>query len=107
MAAKRKILIIVENETVPFDSRVWKEARSLHDDGYEVTVLSPKRRGYTAAHEILNGIHIYRHPLPLEAKGAIGYLREYCAALFWEFVLAWKIFFKKRFQCQMSRSDTI
>ncbi|HET6994666.1 MAG TPA: glycosyltransferase family 4 protein, partial [Chitinophagaceae bacterium] len=47
--------------------------------------------------ECINGIHIYRHPLPLEAKGAVGYLREYCAALFWEFVLAWKIFFQKRF----------
>ncbi len=29
--------------------------------------------------------------LPLEAEGAIGYLLEYSVALFWEFVLAWKV----------------
>ena len=27
----RKVLIIVENLPVPFDSRVWKEACSLHE----------------------------------------------------------------------------
>jgi len=53
--------------------------------------------GYTASYEYINGIEIYRHPLPLEARGAIGYLIEYSVALFWEFFLSWKIYFKKRF----------
>ncbi|MGH8229930.1 MAG: glycosyltransferase family 4 protein, partial [Steroidobacteraceae bacterium] len=39
----------------------------------------------------LDGIHIYRHPLPLEAKGARGYLVEYATSLFWEFVLALRV----------------
>ena len=43
---KRKVLIIVENLPVPFDSRVWKEATSLYKDGYEVTVLCPRGKGY-------------------------------------------------------------
>ena len=30
---KRKILIIVENLPVPFDTRVWKEATSLRENG--------------------------------------------------------------------------
>jgi glycosyltransferase involved in cell wall biosynthesis len=47
---------------------------------------------------LLNGIHIYRHPLPLEAKGALGYLVEYSTAIFWHVVLSFRIFFKKRFQ---------
>jgi glycosyltransferase involved in cell wall biosynthesis len=55
-------------------------------------------KGYTKKYECLNGIHIYRHPLPPEANGAWGYFREYTVALFWEFVLSWKIFVKKRFQ---------
>ncbi|MCW3110918.1 MAG: glycosyl transferase, partial [Segetibacter sp.] len=42
------------------------------------------------------GIEIYRHKLT-EGQGAIGYLVEYSTALFWEFVLSWKIYFKKRF----------
>jgi len=33
----RKVLIIVENLPVPFDSRVWKEATALYKSGYEVT----------------------------------------------------------------------
>jgi glycosyltransferase involved in cell wall biosynthesis len=54
-------------------------------------------KGYTRSFETINGIDVYRHPLHVEGKGAWGYLLEYSMALFWEFVLAWKIFFKKRF----------
>ncbi|MBG6212022.1 glycosyltransferase involved in cell wall biosynthesis [Labrenzia sp. EL_126] len=42
-------------------------------------------------------MHIYRHPLPLEARGALGYLLEYSTAIFWETILAWRIFFKRGF----------
>jgi glycosyltransferase involved in cell wall biosynthesis len=48
-------------------------------------------RGYEAPYEELEGVHIYRHPMPLEARGAAGYLLEYAAALFWEFRLAWRV----------------
>ena len=34
---------------------------------------------------------IYRHPLPVEARGAAAYFVEYPIALFWEFVLALKV----------------
>ena len=93
----KHILIIVENLPLPFDRRVWQEANTLKESGAEVSIICPKMKGYTKSYECLNGIHIYRHPLPLEANGAWGYIREYTAALFWEFVLSWKIFFKKRF----------
>jgi glycosyltransferase involved in cell wall biosynthesis len=95
---KKHILIIVENLAVPFDRRVWQEANTLHDNGAEISIICPKMKGYTASFEIINGIEIYRHPLPLEARGAIGYLFEYSTALFWEFVLGWKIYFRKKFQ---------
>jgi glycosyltransferase involved in cell wall biosynthesis len=94
----KHVLIIVENLPLPFDRRVWQEANTLKENGAEVSIICPKMKGYTKSYECLNGIHIYRHPLPLEASGALGYFREYSAALFWEFVLSWKIFFKKRFQ---------
>jgi len=93
----KHILIVVENLPVPFDRRVWQEANSLKNQGAEVSVICPKMKGYTAGYEKINGIDIYRHPLPLEARGGFGYLLEYGAALFWEFFLSWKIFFKKRF----------
>lgn len=93
----KHILIVVENLPLPFDRRVWQEANTLKENGAEVSVICPKMKGYTKSYECLNGIHIYRHSLPLEANGALGYMREYIAALFWEFTLSWKIYFKKRF----------
>ncbi|MFV0297889.1 MAG: glycosyltransferase family 4 protein [Hyphomicrobiaceae bacterium] len=91
------VLIIVENLTVPLDRRVWQEATTLKEAGYTVSVVCPRGGRYTASHEILDGIHIFRHPLPLEADGALGYAVEYASALFWEFVLAWRVYFKVGF----------
>lgn len=82
---KNRILIIVENHTVPFDRRVWREACSLWDNGYDVTVLCPKRKGTPKGYEVLNGIRVYRHPSPAEGSTPLGYLWEYAWALFWEF----------------------
>jgi glycosyltransferase involved in cell wall biosynthesis len=93
----KHILIIVENLPLPFDRRVWQEATTLKENGAEISIICPQMKGYTKKYECLNGIHIYRHSLPLEAKGASGYLLEYIVALFWEFILSWKIFFKKKF----------
>ena len=74
---KKRVLIIVENIPVPFDTRVWKEAASLKADGYEVTVLSPRGKGCSQGHEVIDGVHIFRHPLPKEGNSLIGYLYEY------------------------------
>lgn len=93
----KHILIIVENLPVPFDRRVWQEASTLTEQGARVSVICPKMKGYTRSFECIDGIDIYRHPLPWEASGALGYLLEYSTALFWEFLLCWKIYFKKRF----------
>jgi len=94
---KQKILIIVENLPVPFDTRVWKEAASLHANGYEVSVLCPRGKGYERNHEVIDGVHIYRHPLPEEGNSPLGYLWEYGWALFWEFVYAFWIFLRRGF----------
>jgi glycosyltransferase involved in cell wall biosynthesis len=93
----KHILFIVENLPVPFDRRVWQEATTLSDYGAKVSIICPKMKGYTNSFEIIDGIEIYRHPLPVEARGATGYLIEYSVALFWEFFLSWRIYFKKRF----------
>ena len=92
-----KVLIIVENMPVPFDSRVWKEACTLRDNGYSVTVLCPRGKGYRRVHEVLEGVHIYRHPMPKEAHGAPGYVWEYMSALFWQFLYTWWIFLRRGF----------
>ena len=95
---KKKVLIIVENLPVPFDTRVWKEARALQKVGYEVTVLCPKGKGYERGYELLNGVHIYRHPMPKEGNSALGYLWEYGCAFLWEVLYSWWIWLRRGFQ---------
>jgi glycosyltransferase involved in cell wall biosynthesis len=94
---KRKVLIIVENLPVPFDTRVWKEAIALHKAEHEVTILCPKGKGYTRGYELLEGIRIYRHPMPKEGNTPLGYIWEYGCALFWEFLYSWWIYFRRGF----------
>lgn len=90
-SVRRRVLIIVENLPVPFDRRVWAEASTLSRHGYEVTVICPKGPQATASFEIIDGINVYRHWLPVEGRGLLGYLAEYSAALSWEFVLSLKV----------------
>ena len=94
---QKKVLIIVENLPVPFDRRVWQEATTLCNSGYTVSIICPKTEAYSKNFEILENIHIYRHPLPFEADGAVGYALEYSIALFWQFCLAIKVLFTRGF----------
>ena len=94
---KKKVLIIVENIPVPFDTRVWKEAASLQANGYEVTVLCPRGKGYLQRHVVIDGVHIFRHPMPKEGNGPLGYLYEYGSALLWESLYAWWIYLRRGF----------
>ena len=91
MGRKLRVLIIVENLPVPFDRRVWSEATTLRDAGHFVSVICPKSPNYPQAHEVIDGIAIYRHPMPVEARGAAAYFIEYPIALFWELLLALRI----------------
>lgn len=89
--AGKRILIVVENLPVPFDRRVWMEARTLKAAGAAVSVICPTGKGHEARFETLEGIDVYRHPLPLDASGALGYLLEYGAALWWEMIYTIKV----------------
>ncbi len=93
----KHILIIVENLPLPFDRRVWQQANTLKNNGADVTIICPKMKGFKKSFENINGIDIYRHPIYIEGEGLIGYIREYTAAIFWEILLSFRIYVKKRF----------
>jgi glycosyltransferase involved in cell wall biosynthesis len=93
----RRVLMIVENLPVPFDRRVWSQARTLQRAGYDVSVICPKGKGAERAYEVLEGIHVFRHPLPIEAKGVLAYPLEYLSALVFELWLAFRVFFTRGF----------
>ena len=87
----RSCVIVVENLPVPFDRRVWQEAQALARAGWLVSVICPANAAYPKRFEVIDDIAIYRHPLPLEGRGALAYFREYSAALLHEFRLLIKV----------------
>jgi glycosyltransferase involved in cell wall biosynthesis len=80
-AGSGRILILVENESVPFDRRVWNESRTLTEAGHQVVVVCPMETDRDREPYVeLEGVRIYRFPLPF-AQSAAGYAREYALAL--------------------------
>ena len=77
----RRALILVEDLPVPFDRRVWSEARALRAAGWRVTVVCPRGEGARRWHEVLEGIEIFRYPLPTTAAGLLNHLAEYAVAI--------------------------
>ncbi|HEX4207422.1 MAG TPA: glycosyltransferase family 4 protein [Ktedonobacteraceae bacterium] len=93
-----KILMIVENMSVPADPRVWREAQTLHQFGFQVCIICPRgEQCDQALYECLSGIHIYRYP-PCTATGkASDYIKEFAIAVFQTFILSLKIWQKHGF----------
>src|SRR5258706_3486367 len=89
----KRVLFLVENLPSPFDRRVWQEATTLRDAGYGVSIICPTGKGCEKKFEAIDGVDIWRYDLPTEAKGALGYLIEYSAALAFTFALSLKIRF--------------
>lgn len=75
-AARRRVLVIVQNLPVPLDRRVWLECQALAAQGYHVSVICPKGPGDPAFHEI-DGIAIYKYRPAPEAKGLAGFALEF------------------------------
>ena len=94
---KKHILFIVENNSVPHDRRVWAEAQAAKEFGYDVSVICPIDERLQKKYLNIEGIDIYCHSRTEERPDKIGMILEYMNALFWEFILSFKLFFKKRF----------
>jgi glycosyltransferase involved in cell wall biosynthesis len=87
-APKGKVLIIVENLPVPNDRRVWLEATTLRDAGYQVSVISITGKNARKYHEVLSGISIYRYPAPPLTKGTISFIFEFSYCWISTFILS-------------------
>ncbi len=90
--AGSRVLVLVENLSVPFDRRVWQESRALAAAGYDVSVVCPRgERHDTEAYAELEGVRIHRFPLRPATGGPLGYGREYGAALLRMMVLGLRL----------------
>ena len=80
-AAGAHVLILVQNLSVPFDRRVWQEAKALAGAGYQVHVACPASSENPRRREFLDGIRVYRYRSGPEARRSVAYLAEYLVAL--------------------------
>lgn len=85
-----RVLMLVENLSVPFDRRVWMESLALTEAGYKVAVICPTAPG-DSIYEVLEGVSIFRYPAPREARGLWGYLWEFGYSMLWAFRLSRRV----------------
>jgi glycosyltransferase involved in cell wall biosynthesis len=79
--APPRVLMLVENLSVPADRRVWQECLALRRAGYDVTVVCPRGdERDREPFELLEGVGIHRYDLRPAQGGALEYLREYVSA---------------------------
>jgi len=80
-SCRGRALLISENAPFPGDRRVWNEARTLVDAGWEVVAACAAAADRAQpASETIDGVEVHRYPLR-PAGGALGYAREYAQAL--------------------------
>ncbi len=106
MSKKPSVLIIEENSFVPIDVRVWYEASTLRNAGWEVTVICPLKKE-TRSDESgsktvpivnnLEGVTVYRFPLIFAEHGIFNYLREYITAFLSITRFSWRVFRQAQF----------
>lgn len=92
MSRNNRVLLIVENLSVPADPRVWREAQTLYQHGYQVSIICPRGENRdTESYVCINGIHIYRYTLSTNIEKATDYIKEYAQAMLKTFGLSLKI----------------
>lgn len=92
------VLHLVENCSVPHDRRVWNEARTLREAGYQVSVICPVGETLdTESFEHRDGVDIYRFKVPFSGKRKTDFLLEYGVAMSASMALAVKVWRTARF----------
>lgn len=86
--------MLLENNPYPGDLRVRREANSLVQAGFEVSVIAPGKRA-VPRYENVNGVHVYRFLAPPPGNSLGGYVLEYGWSLLCSFFLTLWIFSRR------------
>jgi glycosyltransferase involved in cell wall biosynthesis len=73
---QRRVLYVLQGLPVPFDRRAWLHATTLVRNGYVVSFICPKGRGFDRSREELEGVDIYRYWRPIEGEGKLAFIAE-------------------------------
>lgn len=94
----RRVLILVENCSVPLDRRVWKISKALTERGYKIIVICPRGdRIDSLPREKIEGISIYRYRAFEAKEGLLSYIFEYTQAIVKMFLLSILVFIREGF----------
>ncbi len=98
MAKTQKILMLIENESGIEDDRVWPEATTLRDHGYQVSIICPKGTSDSQERNLyVEGIHVYHYRVPMGANTFTSYLVEYIVSVMKMFLLSFKVWYRHGF----------
>ena len=71
-----RILILVQNLSVPFDRRVWLECLSLIDAGFKVAVVCPKAPG-DPSYALIDGVEVFKYRPYASGGSSVSFIIEY------------------------------
>jgi glycosyltransferase involved in cell wall biosynthesis len=94
--SRGRILMLLGNNPYPQDPRVLREATSLVESGYAVTVICP-RWPSQPRREVMNGVAVRRFAPPPAVRGFVGYVLEYVYATVAALVLSAALLLRRGF----------
>ena len=93
---KKNILFIVQNNSFPFDKRVYREATSLKENGYNVFVICPQSNHDKEKELVHEDITVKRYKDYLAKGGIVSYFLEYASSVSKIFFLTLQSIFKDK-----------
>jgi glycosyltransferase involved in cell wall biosynthesis len=101
-AQKRgRVLILVQNLSVPFDRRVWLECQSLVAAGFRVAVVCPKAPGDPTYYR-LRGVDLFKYRPYAPGTSSISFVLEYAYSFIMTLVLSLRANFRDPFDVVQS-----
>ena len=107
-ASPGRILMLLENNAYPGDTRVRREALALVDAGFEVTVIAPREVDQPVM-ETVQGVRVYRYAAPVEHDSVLGFAWEYIYSTLAALFMAFRVWQKEGFDAIHAHSppDTL
>jgi len=108
VSSNGRILMLLENNGYPGDTRVRREALALVEAGFQVAVIAP-REGVEPSHEIVDGVSVYRYPPPKENDSVLGFAWEFFYSTCAAFLVSFKVAMREGFDAIQAHSppDTL
>ncbi len=98
VCCKGKVLLLVQNCSLPFDRRMWLIALSLKENGYAVSVICPLGTETDAEeYAVIEDIHIYRFAVSASMGKKSGFILEYVYSLWAMLLLCFRVWIKHGF----------